>query len=35
MDRVRMAAESLTAVRRAGCVGVLTYFAVEMAEGLR
>ncbi|MFN3260047.1 MAG: porphobilinogen synthase [Pikeienuella sp.] len=35
MDRGRVVAESLMAFKRAGCDGVLTYFAVEMAEGLR
>ena len=35
MDRARVVAESLMAFKRAGCDGVLTYFAVEMAEGLR
>ncbi|WP_340110576.1 porphobilinogen synthase [Pikeienuella sp. HZG-20] len=34
LDRKRVVRESLMAFKRAGCDGVLTYFAVEMAEML-
>ena len=32
LDRDRVVAESLTAFKRAGCDGILTYFALEYAE---
>jgi porphobilinogen synthase len=35
MDREKAMMESLLGFRRAGCDGVLTYFAVEAAEVLR
>lgn len=35
LDRARVALESLTSFRRAGCDGVLTYFARDVARALR
>ncbi|MFE3835691.1 porphobilinogen synthase [Pseudogemmobacter sonorensis] len=35
LDRDRVVMESLTAFRRAGCDGILTYFAVEVARALK
>ena len=32
LDRPRVIEEALTCFKRAGCDGILTYFAVEMAE---
>ncbi|MDX5360250.1 MAG: porphobilinogen synthase, partial [Alphaproteobacteria bacterium] len=35
LERERTILESLTAFRRAGCDGILTYFAIEAAKLLR